>query len=127
MTSSGRPGYKIRPSDVVYILQCPDSDGEVAKRLGVSRQAVNNVRLGVAYRRIAPQLPRRTSTAPPKGGEEICTECQHWTGYGCAFGFPEPLKDLRFAQECSMHQLDKEVKRIGAAAYERAFDDDATP
>lgn len=126
--SANNARYKIRPSDVIYILQSPDTDAAVAQRLGVSRQAVNNVRLGRAYRRVAPQLPRRTSTAqPPRMADvDTCVQCNHWHGYGCAFGFPEALKDLAFAQECSMRQLDLDVQRRGAVAYEGAFDDDAT-
>lgn len=96
---------RLLPSDVIYILQSSDSDAVLAQRLGVSRQAVNNVRTGKSYRMVAPQLPRRDL---PLGGRTdglMCTSCDFWNGRGCEFGFPEPLRDLRFAGECSMYDL----------------------
>lgn len=100
--------YRLKPQDVIYILQSEDNDGVVAQRLGVSRQAVNHVRCGKSYRKVAPQLPRRDTASYTTGGA-LCTECRFWAGYGCSFGFPEPLKDLRFAQECSMRIIYAEV------------------
>ncbi len=99
------PNHRLMPSDVIYILQSLDGDGVVAQRLGVSRQAVNNVRTGKSYRRVAPQLPRREGPTVSKGEGALCTACDFWNGRGCVFGFPEPLKDLRFAVECSMFDL----------------------
>lgn len=92
---------RLRPSDVIYILQCEESDGVVAQRLGVSRQAVNHVRSGKSYRKVAPQLPRRECGHYAVDGA-VCTDCNFWAGFGCSLGFPEAMKDLRFAQECSM-------------------------
>jgi len=100
-------GHRLNPKDVIYILQSPDIDGVVAQRLGVSRQAVSSVRLGRSYAKVAPQLPRRESTAPYTLAGVTCLDCNFWNGHGCVFGFPEPVKDMRFAQECSMYALEK--------------------
>lgn len=115
---------KLSPEDVIYILQCSETDRVTAQRLGVSRQAVSNVRSGKAYARIAPQLPRRNAPEIPvyvKDGE-TCNDCNYWSGRGCAFGFPEPLKDLRFAQECSMNFIEKEIKSRGIDALKQALE-----
>lgn len=106
--------HRLMPSDVIYILQSQDGDGVVAQRLGVSRQAVNNVRTGKSYRRVAPQLPRREGPVVARDSTVMCTACDFWNGRGCAFGFPEPLKDLRFAGECSMYDLG----RSGAGVWD---------
>ena len=96
---------KLSPRDIIYALQSPDPDDVVAKRLGVSRQAVNNVRIGKAYAKVAPQLPRRDAKPKLKSDGVMCMQCDFWDGFGCAFGLPESLKDLRFAQECSMYEI----------------------
>lgn len=95
---------RLKPSDVIYILQCPDSDADVAHRLGVSRQTINNIRIGRSYKHLAPQLARREVPNYAREGA-LCTECNFWDGYGCSFQLPESLKDLRFAQECSMYAV----------------------
>lgn len=95
---------RLTPHDVIYILQCPDTDTVVAFRLGVSRQTVNNIRNGRNYKNVAPQLPRREVATYNKEGP-LCTICNFWDGYGCSFKLPESLKDLRFAQECSMYAV----------------------
>lgn len=96
---------RLTSADVIYVLQCGDADDVVAKRLGVSRQTVNSVRIGKAYARVAPQLPRRDAIPRLKSDGLMCTGCDFWDGWGCAFGLPESLKDLRFAQECSMYEI----------------------
>lgn len=97
---------KLSPADVAYILQAEGHDGEVAQRLGVSRQAVNAVRTGRAYAKVAPQLPRR-DRAVVTGARDgpLCTTCDFWNEHGCSFSLPEAAQDLRFAQECSMYEL----------------------
>lgn len=101
--------FRLQPADVIYILQCPDSDAEVALRLGVSRQTINNIRIGRNYKNVAPQLPRREVVTYKTEGT-LCTTCNFWDGFGCAFKLPEALKDLRFAQECSMRAVFMEGK-----------------
>lgn len=114
--------HKITERDVIYVLQCPDSDRTVAQRLGVSRQAVANIRNGRAYRKIAPQLPRRDDRPIYKKDGETCVLCNYWNNDGCAFRFPEAAHDLRFAQECSMYALQKETLSSLAKLIEQ--DDD---
>lgn len=122
------PRHKITPTDVVYILQSEASDHELAKRLNVSRQSISNIRAGRAYAKVAPQLPRRVQAPVYKRHGETCLDCPFWDGHGCQFRFPEPLKDLRFAQECSMYQIEKEWGARGAPydmdQLNSLFDDD---
>jgi hypothetical protein len=102
-------GPRLRPADVIYILQSPLSDAALGRALGVSRQSVGNIRNGQAYVNVAPQLPRRKPVSRRYETDGVtCLSCPFWNGHGCAFEFPEALLDLRFAQECSMFALKDE-------------------
>jgi hypothetical protein len=88
--------HKLKPSDVVYILTSTDSAVSLATELKVSRQCINQVRLGKVYAKVAPSIPRwRPQT-------KMCRSCAHWENDACAFDFPEAGLNSRFASECSL-------------------------
>lgn len=48
----------LREEQIALILTSPDSNVSLANRLGVSQQAISNVRRGISYPAIRPDLPR---------------------------------------------------------------------
>ena len=88
--------YKLKPSDVLYVLTSTDSSVQLSKELKVSRQCINQIRLGITYKNIAPEIIRKT-----KAGKQ-CNSCAHWSEeQGCSLGVPEARTDPFFAQECN--------------------------
>lgn len=92
---------RLTPHDVIYILQCPDTDTEVALRLGVSRQTVNNIRNGRNYKNVAPQLPRREVAIYKKEGA-LCTDCNFGMATAARFSCRKLLRicGLRRSARC---------------------------
>lgn len=75
------------------------SDVALAAELGVSRQAIQQVRAGKTWTKAFPNLPRR-----PKWRD--CTGCQHWSSSGCGMGFPDPLDEgTGFAADCNFYEV----------------------
>jgi transposase-like protein len=74
------------------------SDVKLARELGVSRQAISQVRRGISWARAFPKLKRR----PWKD----CSECRHWCGGSCGLGFPDPLEEgTSFAGDCDLYEV----------------------
>lgn len=75
------------------------SDVELAAELGVSRQAIQQIRAGKSWTTAFPELPRRSQWRD-------CTQCQHWRGSECGFGFADPLEEgLSFAADCDLYEV----------------------
>lgn len=75
------------------------SDVVLAAELGVSRQAIQQIRAGKTWTKAFPNLKRR-----PQWRD--CTGCQHWGGAGCELGFPDPLDEgTSFAADCSFYEV----------------------
>ncbi len=82
--------------DVTYILLSQESDSALGRELNVSKQCINQVRKGLTYKNLAPDLPRRSSEP-----RVPCTSCAYWGASGCGLEVPEALTDPFFARECS--------------------------
>lgn len=86
-------------AQVAEILTDPDTHAAVARRLGVNRQTVLDIRRGRTHKAVRPDLPRWGAT-----GQRTCRRCIHWDEDRCGFAFPEPMgidgPGLAFALEC---------------------------
>lgn len=99
-----RPPGKPHPRltlDQVYraLIDRGTSDIALAAELGVSRQAIQQIRIGKTWPTAFPELPRR-----PQWRD--CTECRHWERGECGLGFPDPLEEgTRFAADCDLYEV----------------------
>ncbi len=74
------------------------SDVQLAAELGVSRQAINQIRRGVSWASAFPKLPRRPWLD--------CQDCRHWSNGECAIGFPDPVEEgTSFACDCDLYEM----------------------
>jgi hypothetical protein len=75
------------------------TDAELAAQMGVSRQAVSQVRLGRSWSNVYPELPRR-------GDWISCVNCKHWRHDECDLGFPDPIEEgPAFASDCDLYEV----------------------
>ncbi len=80
------------------ILTSPDSDNKIAKRFGISRSSVGQIRTGKTYKNVRPEIQRRIGRS--------CLRCQNWKNNACLFEFPDPIEEgPQAANYCSMYQL----------------------
>jgi hypothetical protein len=74
------------------------SDVKLSRELGVSRQAISQVRRGISWAKAFPRLKRRPWLN--------CSTCRHWCGGGCGLGFPDPLDEgTSFANDCDLYEV----------------------
>jgi hypothetical protein len=113
---AGRLASKARDAKLTIeaieeILTSPLSAAKLAKRFGVSRQSVTQVRNGVTYRHVLPDLPRHLD-------KRSCTRCQfgvlqhvsrkpgdrhYLDAWRCSLGFPDIIEHgPQFARECAV-------------------------
>ena len=101
------------PEDVKLILTDPRPGTELAKELGVTHQSVNQVRVGMTYRQLWPELKRHIPAPRPrrrrapvtdKAPAIDCRNCAHWWHGRCDLDVPEAGDD--FAAECSYFSAD---------------------
>ena len=93
-------------ADVRLILQSPDRTlNSLAAELGCSRETVRQVRRGLSYIDVHPELPRQGARpAPPPAGAPSCLRCNHWQNDDCGIGFPDPLEEgPGFAADCDLY------------------------
>jgi len=84
--------------EIVEILFSDESDGEIAKWAGISRSGVAQIRTGLTYAHVRPDIPRRTN--------KTCLKCLHWHNRACSLDFPDPKEEgPRFASLCSSYTL----------------------
>lgn len=104
---------KLTPEDVKLILTDQRSGAELARELGVTHQSVNQVRVGMTYRELWPELKRRIPkprparrrlTASDKISGIDCRNCAHWWQGHCDLDVPEAGGD--FASDCSYFNSD---------------------
>lgn len=86
---------RLSPDQVRTILLSCDSGTQLAKRLGLHKETIYQVRRGLHYGHLFPELPRSSAAS--------CTQCCHWSDRGhCGLGFPDALSaGARYAQICS--------------------------
>lgn len=96
-------GPRLTVDQVRLILTRLDlSTRKLGPALGISRQAVCNVRLGRSYAKVLPDLPRQQAGV----ATQRCTSCCHWTGERCTEGWPDPeVEGPEFARWCDDFQL----------------------
>jgi transposase-like protein len=74
------------------------SDVKLSRELGVSRQAISQIRRGISWASAFPELPRRPWSD--------CSQCRHWSGTECGIGFPDPLEEgTSFAGDCDLYEV----------------------
>lgn len=102
---------KLTETEVRLILTDERSGAELAKVLGVTHQAVNQVRTGKTHQRVLPELPRvvpevRNYKRMPiiRSTKITCQDCAHWWQKRCSLDVPEA--GGTFAIECSFYQVD---------------------
>lgn len=88
--------------EVRLVLEQTDiSDEKMAKRLNRTRESVRQVRVGITYAKVHPDLSRRS----PEGWQALsCASCIHWK-FGCSFGVPDcEIEGVAFAKDCSLYE-----------------------
>lgn len=85
------------------------TNADMARELGCcSREAVRQIRQGLRYCDVAPEIPRwprQRHRAPTT--EHDCRLCQHWRG-GCDLDFPDPREEgMGFAAECCCYSPER--------------------
>lgn len=102
--STAKRGQPVQPEEVREILLAPrsQSNAELGRQVGVSRELVRQVRLGRLHAAVHPELPRWPD--PRRGNQgRSCHLCANWSAR-CSFGFPEPLQEgPAFALECDLY------------------------
>jgi hypothetical protein len=81
---------------------------EAGRLIGCSAESVRQIRAGLVYKMLYPELQRvgaPAGTPPPTVEGPNCYECAHWTGAVCGFGFPDPLLEGPcFAADCDLYE-----------------------
>jgi hypothetical protein len=71
----------------------------LAAEMGVSRQAISQIRCGISWAKAFPELRRRKDWRD-------CTECRHWHNNECLMGFPDPAEEgTVFADDCDLYEV----------------------
>lgn len=97
---------------LVYSLSHKETPGSIAKKVGVSRQAIHQILTGQSHRKIGEKysfsfLTRRIVTPPEVlagAPETSCITCGHYVNEQCYMGFPE-LEEVGIwaAADCSAY------------------------
>jgi hypothetical protein len=89
------------------------NNAEAARVIGCSAESVRQIRAGLVYRQVHPELLRPNAAAdapPPTVSGPSCHECVNWTGARCGFGFPDPLLEgLGFASDCDLYEVSQSM------------------
>ena len=126
--SDSRPlnNRRLTPAEVHKVLLDKRSNMAMAKELGISPQAVSQIRNGTAYKYLWPEVPRVPSShvrgpspvrpqrvivkevvvvkAAPKEEVLYCKNCTHWWQKKCGLDIPEA--GHLFANDCSFYNID---------------------
>jgi hypothetical protein len=96
--------HPLSTDDVRWVLQAYHLDHAAAGRYlspQRNRETIRQVRVGILYRDVVPQLPRWRPRQNNTNGGLSCAHCKHWLGERCGFDHPDPLAEgLVFANEC---------------------------
>lgn len=105
------PGPRVRPNltpdEVRFALVNLDlNNRQVADQLGCSRETVRQLRCGLLYVKVHPELPRPKSPKPKaQATGPSCDRCASWKDDRCGFGFPDPVQEgLTFAADCGLYE-----------------------
>ena len=89
------------------------NNAEAGRVIGCSAESVRQIRAGMVYRMVHPELLRPTAPADaplPTVNGPSCHECANWTGARCGFGFPDPLLEgLGFACDCDLYEVSQSM------------------
>ena len=94
------PLRKITEEQVVMILESDAPHAHLAREIGVSAESVRDVRKGVRYTDVRPDLPRMETYTGPR---RFCKDCIQYLNSKCSLGFPEASKNT-YAQICSVYE-----------------------
>jgi hypothetical protein len=117
---TGKPGARAIKSEEVVVRILTETDlgnDEMAERLGVCRETVRRIRVGLTCSNIRPDIPR-WSKRKRRVKIQSCWDCIHAAPFyelvkgsthstrqriACGLGFPDPLEcGARFASQCSV-------------------------
>jgi len=91
------------------------NNSEAGRLIGCLAETARQIRAGMIYRMVHPELLRPKSPAdapPPTVDGPSCHECSNWTGAQCGFGFPDPLVEgLTFAADCDLYEVSQSMSR----------------
>jgi hypothetical protein len=90
---------------IYQILAEPYNNSEMARRIGTTRQMVQQIRVGQSYSDFFPEIERAS-----KRGNKSCSKCKHRKARvtethpnPCSFDFPEPLEfGVFYANQCNL-------------------------
>lgn len=106
---------RIKSEHVWLALQRTDlNHREVAQIVGCSGEAIRQIRCGLIYRHVHPDLirPNAVGQKPVTGGPN-CLDCEQWRDGRCSFGFPDPeLEGLSFAADCDLYKAKFNCERL---------------
>ena len=89
---------RFNDEQIAEILISPETDAAIAKRMGVSRASIGQIRTGKSYKNVHPEIQRRLGRS--------CLKCKNWKNSACMFEFPDPVEDgPQAANYCSLYQL----------------------
>jgi hypothetical protein len=91
---------KLTDDDVREILTASRSGASLARRFGKSRQAISQIRLGITYAEVAPEIPRRSRS-------KSCRGCRFWRDGvdPCSQGVLDVIKEgPSFAADCEFFE-----------------------
>ena len=85
---------KLTPEDVAIIRASTESGGALARRFGVAKQTISNIRLGITHKLPGMELIDRSQSGA------YCCRCVHWSAAGdgsCSLGIPEAALEGQLA------------------------------
>ena len=91
---------KISEAQVVMILESDAPHAHLAREIGVSPESIRDVRKGVRYRDVRPDLPRMQNHTGPR---RFCRDCIQFLNGRCSMGFPEAKRNT-YAQICAVYE-----------------------
>jgi hypothetical protein len=112
--AQGKRG-KLTPAEIKRVLTQLDlNNKQLAAELGCSCETIRQVRAGMLYASIHPELlrPKAKRPAPPPVDGPTCLGCVHWKGSRCSFDFPDPVMEgITFAADCDLYEMSQSISR----------------
>jgi hypothetical protein len=91
------------------------NNSEAGRLIGCSAESVRQIRAGLVYRMVHPELLRPNAPAdapPPIVSGPSCYACINCTGARCRFEFPEfLLEGPEFAADCELYDVSQSMSR----------------
>jgi transposase-like protein len=110
----GKRPVRLTADQIRFALTRTDlNNRQVAEVIGCSTELVRQIRAGLVYRMVHPELLRPNAPAdapPPIVSGSSCHECVNWTGASCGFGWTDPLLEgLGFAADCDLYEVSQSM------------------